>query len=77
VDPHDVGTMTVELIHDDPEMFVKPWRVVFNLFLAPGETGTIQYATAELHFSCILLAPVLAVRLSSTHLFAHASARVP
>jgi hypothetical protein len=32
-----MGTMTVELIHEDPEMFVKPWKVVFNLFLAPGE----------------------------------------
>ena len=32
-----MGTMTVELIHEDPEMFVKPWKVVFTLFLAPGE----------------------------------------
>ena len=32
-----MGTMTVELIHEDPEIFVKPWKVVFNLVLAPGE----------------------------------------
>lgn len=32
-----MGTMTVELIHEDPEMFEKPWKVVFPLFLAPGE----------------------------------------
>ena len=32
-----MGTMTVELIHEDPEMFVKPWTVVYKLFLAPGE----------------------------------------
>jgi hypothetical protein len=32
-----MGTMTVELIHEDPEMFMRPWKVVFNLVLAPGE----------------------------------------
>ena len=32
-----MGTMTVELMYEDPEMFVKPWKVVFTLFLAPGE----------------------------------------
>ena len=32
-----MGTMTVELMHEDPETFVKPWKVVFTLFLAPGE----------------------------------------
>lgn len=32
-----MGTMTVELMHEDPEMFVKPWKVGFTLFLAPGE----------------------------------------
>jgi hypothetical protein len=31
------GTMTVELTYEDPEMFVKPWKVAFTLFLAPGE----------------------------------------
>jgi hypothetical protein len=33
-----VGTMTVEVMYEDPEMFVKPWKVVYNLFLAPGES---------------------------------------
>jgi hypothetical protein len=32
-----MGTMTVEVIHEDPDIFVKPWKVVFPLFLAPGE----------------------------------------
>jgi hypothetical protein len=32
-----MGTMTVELMYEDPEMFVKPWTVVYTLFLAPGE----------------------------------------
>ena len=32
-----MGTMTVELMYEDPEMFVKPWKVVSTLFLAPGE----------------------------------------
>ena len=32
-----MGTMTVELMYEDPEMFVKPWKVVLTLFLAPGE----------------------------------------
>jgi len=31
------GTMTVELMYEDPEMFVKPWTVVYTLLLAPGE----------------------------------------
>lgn len=32
-----MGTMTVELMHEDPDIFVKPWKVVLTLFLAPGE----------------------------------------
>jgi hypothetical protein len=32
-----MGTMTVELVHEDPDIFVKPWKVVYTLFLAPGE----------------------------------------
>jgi hypothetical protein len=32
-----MGSMTVERIHDDPEMFVKPWKVVYPLFLVPDE----------------------------------------
>ena len=32
-----MGSMTVELIHEDPDIFMKPWKVVFTLFLAPGE----------------------------------------
>ena len=32
-----LGTMTVEMIYEDPETFVKPWKVVFALSLAPGE----------------------------------------
>jgi hypothetical protein len=32
-----MGAMNVEVINEDPEMFVKPWKVAFNLFLAPGE----------------------------------------
>lgn len=32
-----MGTMTVELMHEDADMFVKPWKLVFTLFLAPGE----------------------------------------
>jgi hypothetical protein len=32
-----MGSMTVELVHEDPETFEKPWKVVFTLFLAPGE----------------------------------------
>jgi hypothetical protein len=32
-----MGTMTVELTYADPEIFVKPWKVVYPLFLAPGE----------------------------------------
>jgi hypothetical protein len=32
-----MGTMTVELMYEDPEIFVKPWKVVYTLFLAPGE----------------------------------------
>lgn len=32
-----LGTMTVELLHDDPETFVKPWKVVYTLVLAPDE----------------------------------------
>jgi hypothetical protein len=31
-----MGTMTVEVTHEDPDIFVKPWKVVFPLFLAPG-----------------------------------------
>ena len=26
-----------ELTYEDPEIFVKPWKAVFNLVLAPGE----------------------------------------
>jgi hypothetical protein len=33
-----MGAMTVELIHEDPDIFVQPWKIVFRLFLAPGET---------------------------------------
>jgi hypothetical protein len=29
--------MTVELIPEDPDFFLKPWKIVFALFLAPGE----------------------------------------
>ena len=32
------GTMTVELMPEDPDIFVKPWKVVLTLFLAPGES---------------------------------------
>jgi hypothetical protein len=32
-----MGTMTVDVIHEDPDIFVKPWKVVLTLFLAPGE----------------------------------------
>jgi hypothetical protein len=32
-----MGMMAVELTYEDPEIFVKPWKVVYNLFLAPGE----------------------------------------
>ena len=32
-----MGTMTVELTYEDPEIFVKPWKVAFPLVLAPGE----------------------------------------
>jgi len=32
-----MGSMTVELIHEDPDIFSRPWKVVFSLFLAPGE----------------------------------------
>jgi hypothetical protein len=32
-----MGAMNVEVINEDPEMFVKPWKVAYNLFLAPGE----------------------------------------
>ena len=32
-----MGTMTVEVIYEDAEIFVKPWKVVFTLLLAPGE----------------------------------------
>jgi hypothetical protein len=32
-----IGAMTVEVIYEDPETFVKPWKVVFPLFLAPDE----------------------------------------
>ena len=32
-----MGTMTVEVMYEDPETFVKPWKVVFTLLLAPGE----------------------------------------
>ena len=31
------GSMTVEVLYEDPEMFVKPWKVVYALVLAPGE----------------------------------------
>ena len=37
VDPHDNGHDDVELTYEDPEIFVKPWKVVFPLVLAPGE----------------------------------------
>jgi len=30
-------TMAVEVIYEDAEIFVKPWKVVFTLVLAPGE----------------------------------------
>jgi len=32
-----MGTMTVELMYEDPETFVKPWKVVLTLSLAPDE----------------------------------------
>ena len=32
-----MGTMAVEVIYEDAEIFVKPWKVVFTLVLAPGE----------------------------------------
>jgi hypothetical protein len=32
-----MGTMTVELMYEDPETFMKPWKVVITLLLAPGE----------------------------------------
>jgi hypothetical protein len=32
-----MGSMTVEMVYEDPETFVKPWKAVFTLFLAPGE----------------------------------------
>ena len=32
-----MGGMTVELTYEDPETFVKPWKLVSTLFLAPGE----------------------------------------
>ncbi len=32
-----MSAMTVELLYEDHEMFVKPWKVVYTLFLAPGE----------------------------------------
>jgi hypothetical protein len=32
-----MGTMTVEVTYEDPEIFVKPWKVVYGLFLAPDE----------------------------------------
>lgn len=32
-----MGTMTVEVTYEDPEMFVRPWKVVYALFLAPDE----------------------------------------
>jgi len=32
-----MGSMTVELMHEDPETFEKPWKVVLTLFLAPDE----------------------------------------
>jgi hypothetical protein len=32
-----MGTMTVEVTYEDQEIFVKPWKVVFPLVLAPGE----------------------------------------
>lgn len=33
-----LGAMTVELTHDDPDIFVKPWKIAFRLFLAPDQT---------------------------------------
>jgi hypothetical protein len=32
-----MGSMTVEMVYEDPETFVTPWKVVFTLLLAPGE----------------------------------------
>ena len=32
-----MGSMTVEMVYEDPETFVTPWKVVYSLFLAPGE----------------------------------------
>jgi hypothetical protein len=32
-----MGSMTLERVYEDPEMFVKPWKVVVSLLLAPGE----------------------------------------
>jgi len=32
-----MGAMTVEVMHEDPDIFLKPWKVVFRFFLAPGE----------------------------------------
>jgi hypothetical protein len=32
-----MGSMTVEVTYEDPEMFVRPWKVVYGLFLAPDE----------------------------------------
>jgi len=29
--------MTVEMVYEDPETFLTPWKVVWALFLAPGE----------------------------------------
>ena len=33
-----LGAMTVELVHEDPDIFVKPWKITFKAFLAPDET---------------------------------------
>ena len=41
-----MGAMTVELTYEDPDMFVKPWKVVFTLFLAPGE-NLMEYLCNE------------------------------
>jgi hypothetical protein len=32
-----MGSMTVEMVYEDPETFLTPWKVVWALFLAPGE----------------------------------------
>lgn len=32
-----MGSMTVEMVYEDPETFVTPWKVVYTLFLAPRE----------------------------------------